>query len=85
MQSYHVPYTALTMHLSDRPSDRDSATAYRMVAEVLFTLIASLFQNFLLDTLRDGDVPCRPCGTARSVNQDVGVHFFWRGSGWGGG
>ncbi|XP_070588897.1 sphingosine-1-phosphate transporter MFSD2B [Erythrolamprus reginae] len=38
---YQVPYSALTMFLSTDQADRDSATAYRMVFEVLGTLIGA--------------------------------------------
>jgi Na+/melibiose symporter-like transporter len=35
----HVPYTSLTMHLSHSNKERDSATLYRMVFEVIGTLL----------------------------------------------
>ena len=35
----HVPYTALTMHLSHSGKDRDSATLYRMCFEVMGTML----------------------------------------------
>jgi Na+/melibiose symporter-like transporter len=35
----HVPYTSLTMHLSNSNKERDSATLYRMLFEVLGTLV----------------------------------------------
>ncbi|XP_073481420.1 sphingosine-1-phosphate transporter MFSD2B isoform X1 [Aquarana catesbeiana] len=42
---YHVPYTTLTMFLSAKQSERDSATAYRMTVEVLGTLIGAALQG----------------------------------------
>ena len=38
-QCIHVPYTSLTMHLSHSNTERDSATLYRMIFEVLGTLV----------------------------------------------
>lgn len=35
----HVPYTALTMHLSHSSKDRDSATLFRMCFEVIGTML----------------------------------------------
>jgi len=32
ISTYHVPYTALTMHLSNVPAERDAATIFRLVA-----------------------------------------------------
>ena len=29
LQCYHVPYTSMTMLISENPSERDSATAFR--------------------------------------------------------
>ncbi|KAM5163477.1 sphingosine-1-phosphate transporter MFSD2B [Mantella aurantiaca] len=42
---YHVPYTTLTMFLSAKQTERDSATAYRMTVEVLGTLIGAALQG----------------------------------------
>jgi Na+/melibiose symporter-like transporter len=47
VSAYHVPYTALTMHLSNVPAERDSATMYRILFEVIGTLIGATFQGQL--------------------------------------
>ena len=44
---YHVPYTSLTVHLSDEPAERDSATMYRMIFETLATLLGSFQLKFM--------------------------------------
>jgi hypothetical protein len=46
--TYYVPYTALTMELSDDPRERDAATAWRMVGEVLCTVVAVVLQSFII-------------------------------------
>ncbi|XP_065175209.1 sodium-dependent lysophosphatidylcholine symporter 1-like [Sycon ciliatum] len=48
LSAYHVPYTALTMHLSTKNEERDSATAYRMAVELASTLIAAIVQGLIL-------------------------------------
>ncbi|XP_062854250.1 sodium-dependent lysophosphatidylcholine symporter 1-B-like, partial [Trichomycterus rosablanca] len=48
MSCYHVPYTSLNMFLGGDERDRDSATAYRMSAEVLSMLIAAVIQGQVL-------------------------------------
>nr|DBA25720.1 TPA: hypothetical protein GDO54_010078 [Pyxicephalus adspersus] len=45
---YHVPYTTLTMFLSAKQTERDSATAYRMTVEVLGTLIGAALQGQII-------------------------------------
>eukprot|EP00051_Salpingoeca_urceolata_P005405 m.73008 g.73008 ORF g.73008 m.73008 type:complete len:536 (+) comp14302_c0_seq1:315-1922(+) len=60
---HHVPYTSLTVHLSHHPKDRDSATMYRMVVEILSVLIGSAGQGIIVDTLggNHDDDTCRDC------------------------
>ncbi|KAM9475487.1 sodium-dependent lysophosphatidylcholine symporter 1-B-like [Clarias gariepinus] len=48
MSCYHVPYTSLNMFLGGSKRDRDSATAYRMSAEVLSMLLAAVMQGQVL-------------------------------------
>ncbi|XP_072537171.1 sodium-dependent lysophosphatidylcholine symporter 1-B-like [Salminus brasiliensis] len=48
MSCYHVPYTSLNMFLGGSERDRDSATAYRMSAEVLAMLLAAVIQGQVL-------------------------------------
>ncbi|XP_042357371.1 sodium-dependent lysophosphatidylcholine symporter 1-B-like [Plectropomus leopardus] len=42
---FHVPYSALTMFISSDQKERDSATAYRMMVEVLGTLLGTAIQG----------------------------------------
>ena len=44
-QAYLVPYTSLTMHLSDEPSERDSGTTVRMLFDIFSALFSSVFQG----------------------------------------
>ncbi|XP_053536537.1 sodium-dependent lysophosphatidylcholine symporter 1-B-like [Ictalurus punctatus] len=48
MSCYHVPYMSLNMFLGGSKRDRDSATAYRMSAEVLSMLLAAVMQGQVL-------------------------------------
>ncbi|KAK3566066.1 hypothetical protein QTP86_025235 [Hemibagrus guttatus] len=48
MSCYHVPYMSLNMFLGGSERDRDSATAYRMSAEVLSMLLAAVIQGQVL-------------------------------------
>uniref|UniRef100_A0A4W6D4J1 MFSD2 lysolipid transporter A, lysophospholipid a n=1 Tax=Lates calcarifer TaxID=8187 RepID=A0A4W6D4J1_LATCA len=42
---FHVPYSALTMFISSEQKERDSATAYRMMVEVLGTVLGTAIQG----------------------------------------
>ncbi|XP_036927829.1 sodium-dependent lysophosphatidylcholine symporter 1-B-like [Acanthopagrus latus] len=42
---FHVPYSALTMFISKDQKERDSATAYRMMVEVLGTVLGTAIQG----------------------------------------
>ncbi|XP_041667835.1 sodium-dependent lysophosphatidylcholine symporter 1-A isoform X2 [Cheilinus undulatus] len=42
---FHVPYSALTMFISNDQKERDSATAYRMMVEVLGTVMGTAIQG----------------------------------------
>ncbi|XP_056283253.1 sodium-dependent lysophosphatidylcholine symporter 1-B-like [Pseudoliparis swirei] len=42
---FHVPYSALTMFISNDQKERDSATAYRMMVEVLGTVLGTAIQG----------------------------------------
>ncbi|XP_005742877.1 sodium-dependent lysophosphatidylcholine symporter 1-B-like [Pundamilia nyererei] len=42
---FHVPYSALTMFISRDQKERDSATAYRMMVEVLGTVLGTAIQG----------------------------------------
>ncbi|XP_038584728.1 sodium-dependent lysophosphatidylcholine symporter 1-B-like isoform X1 [Micropterus salmoides] len=42
---FHVPYSAFTMFISNDQKERDSATAYRMMVEVLGTVLGTAIQG----------------------------------------
>ncbi|KAK5857213.1 hypothetical protein PBY51_010471 [Eleginops maclovinus] len=42
---FHVPYSALTMFITNDQKERDSATAYRMTVEVLGTVLGTAIQG----------------------------------------
>ncbi|XP_056248993.1 sodium-dependent lysophosphatidylcholine symporter 1-B-like [Seriola aureovittata] len=42
---FHVPYSALTMFISSDQKERDSATAYRMMVEVMGTVLGTAIQG----------------------------------------
>lgn len=52
MSGLHVPYTSLTMVISNNQKDRDSATAYRMGAEAIGVLAASVIQGTFVNKYR---------------------------------
>ncbi|KAL0961816.1 hypothetical protein UPYG_G00332080 [Umbra pygmaea] len=52
---FHVPYSALTMFISDEQKERDSATAYRMTVEVLGTVIGTAVQGQIVGM---ANAPC---------------------------
>uniref|UniRef100_A0A6Q2YDN8 Major facilitator superfamily domain containing 2A n=1 Tax=Esox lucius TaxID=8010 RepID=A0A6Q2YDN8_ESOLU len=54
---FHVPYSALTMFISDEQKERDSATAYRMTVEVLGTVIGTAVQGQIVGM---ANAPCVP-------------------------
>uniref|UniRef100_A0A671QFK7 Sodium-dependent lysophosphatidylcholine symporter 1-A n=1 Tax=Sinocyclocheilus anshuiensis TaxID=1608454 RepID=A0A671QFK7_9TELE len=52
---FHVPYSALTMFISNKQEERDSATAYRMTVEVLGTVIGTAVQGQIVGM---ANTPC---------------------------
>uniref|UniRef100_A0A3P8UEF3 MFSD2 lysolipid transporter A, lysophospholipid n=1 Tax=Cynoglossus semilaevis TaxID=244447 RepID=A0A3P8UEF3_CYNSE len=51
---FHVPYSALTMFITSDQKERDSATAYRMMVEVLGSLLGTAVQGQIVG----GSTPC---------------------------
>lgn len=43
---YHLPYTALTMLISEEQHERDSATAFRIAAEVVGNLLGNILMGY---------------------------------------
>ncbi|KAL5015874.1 hypothetical protein ScPMuIL_005463 [Solemya velum] len=52
MSGLHVPYTSLTMYITNSQKERDSITAYRMVSEGIGVLLAAVVQGQLVDKTR---------------------------------
>ncbi|KAK2826232.1 hypothetical protein Q5P01_020446 [Channa striata] len=50
---FHVPYSALTMFISSDQKERDSATAYRMMVEVLGTVLGTAIQGQIVGGTSD--------------------------------
>uniref|UniRef100_A0A3Q1IX93 Major facilitator superfamily domain containing 2A n=1 Tax=Anabas testudineus TaxID=64144 RepID=A0A3Q1IX93_ANATE len=50
---FHVPYSALTMFISNDQKERDSATAYRMMVEVLGTVLGTAIQGQIVGGTSD--------------------------------
>ncbi|XP_076605042.1 sodium-dependent lysophosphatidylcholine symporter 1-B-like isoform X1 [Chaetodon auriga] len=50
---FHVPYSALTMFISNDQKERDSATAYRMMVEVLGTVLGTAIQGQIVGGASD--------------------------------
>uniref|UniRef100_A0A665W5E5 Major facilitator superfamily domain containing 2A n=1 Tax=Echeneis naucrates TaxID=173247 RepID=A0A665W5E5_ECHNA len=50
---FHVPYSALTMFISSDQKERDSATAYRMMVEVLGTVLGTAIQGQIVGSSSD--------------------------------
>ncbi|XP_059209292.1 sodium-dependent lysophosphatidylcholine symporter 1-B-like [Centropristis striata] len=55
---FHVPYSALTMFISTDQKERDSATAYRMMVEVLGTVLGTAIQGQIVGG--SADCPTEP-------------------------
>uniref|UniRef100_A0A6Q2YCI2 Major facilitator superfamily domain containing 2A n=1 Tax=Esox lucius TaxID=8010 RepID=A0A6Q2YCI2_ESOLU len=62
---FHVPYSALTMFISDEQKERDSATAYRMTVEVLGTVIGTAVQGQIVGM---ANAPCVPVPASYSLS-----------------
>ncbi|KAK2896933.1 hypothetical protein QQF64_005455 [Cirrhinus molitorella] len=65
---FHVPYSALTMFISNEQKERDSATAYRMTVEVLGTVIGTAVQGQIVGM---ANVPCNGTFVTNSSNHSV--------------
>jgi len=57
---YQVPYTAMTVRLHSDPEQRDKATSYRMLAEILSVLIGAGGQSVILAAY-DANNDCTSC------------------------
>eukprot|EP00756_Hemistasia_phaeocysticola_P007885 Hpha_TRINITY_DN14430_c0_g2::TRINITY_DN14430_c0_g2_i1::g.157492::m.157492 len=57
---YQVPYTAMTVRLHQSPEERDKATAWRMLAEILSVLIGAGGQSVILAAY-DANNDCTSC------------------------
>ncbi|KAL3868983.1 hypothetical protein ACJMK2_041728 [Sinanodonta woodiana] len=73
----HVPFTSLTMYISNSQRERDSATAYRMVSEATGVLLAVVIQGQLVNKYRTaGD--CSEEATVSSADlQNQKDSYMW--------
>eukprot|EP01064_Diplonema_japonicum_P013993 TRINITY_DN2151_c6_g1_i1.p1 TRINITY_DN2151_c6_g1~~TRINITY_DN2151_c6_g1_i1.p1 ORF type:complete len:578 (+),score=142.46 TRINITY_DN2151_c6_g1_i1:40-1773(+) len=65
--AYHVPYTALTVRMHHNAKQRDIATTWRMLAEILSVLFGAGLQGMVLAFYNAND-DCRPCDNSSSNN-----------------
>nr|XP_032815342.1 sodium-dependent lysophosphatidylcholine symporter 1-B-like [Petromyzon marinus] len=63
---FHVPYSALTMFLSDSQKERDSVTGYRMTVEVLGTVMGAAIQGQISQAFASGKSRVKCEGLANS-------------------
>ncbi|XP_069008049.1 sodium-dependent lysophosphatidylcholine symporter 1-B-like [Embiotoca jacksoni] len=75
---FHVPYSALTMFISNDQKERDSATAYRMMVEVMGTVLGTAIQGQIVGAVSncptesdvfDGTSPSGVNATRRSLDE----------------
>ncbi|XP_041357632.1 sodium-dependent lysophosphatidylcholine symporter 1-B-like [Gigantopelta aegis] len=63
LSGLHVPYTSLTMYISSKQKERDSATSYRMVSEAIGVLLAVIVQGKLVEKYRTAGECSKPEST----------------------
>ncbi|XP_048742361.2 sodium-dependent lysophosphatidylcholine symporter 1-like [Ostrea edulis] len=56
LSGVHVPYTSMTMSISDSQKERDSITAYRMVAEAIGVMMGVIIQGHFIKKHRTAGV-----------------------------
>ncbi|XP_077991732.1 sodium-dependent lysophosphatidylcholine symporter 1-like isoform X2 [Glandiceps talaboti] len=64
---FHLPYVSLTMYMSNEQHERDSATAYRMVGEMLGTVIGGTLVSQFLALGLGSDSFIDPCVNLNST------------------
>ncbi|XP_028995824.1 sodium-dependent lysophosphatidylcholine symporter 1-B-like [Betta splendens] len=65
---FHVPYSALTMFISSNQKERDSATAYRMMVEVMGTVLGTAIQGQIVGGSSDCPEDAPESGNASNVS-----------------
>nr|XP_046222665.1 sodium-dependent lysophosphatidylcholine symporter 1-B-like isoform X1 [Oncorhynchus gorbuscha] len=74
---FHVPYSALTMFISMDQKERDSATAYRMTAEVLGSVVGTAIQGQIvggaITPCLPGDLEVLDNGNTTLLGSDVNI------------
>lgn len=63
-----VPYTALTMYLTPDQAERDSATGFRMIFELIGVLMAAGIQGLIISLY--GTIPCEDGSTLNNTYTD---------------
>jgi len=78
---YQVPYTSLTVHLSNDPVERDSATTWRMGMETLSLFFGSVVQGIIVSSAISVAPVCRPCdddgGGGEEPAEDKSVQYAY--------
>ncbi|XP_068437196.1 sodium-dependent lysophosphatidylcholine symporter 1-B-like [Clinocottus analis] len=68
---FHVPYSALTMFITDDQKERDSATAYRMMVEVLGTVLGTAIQGQIVGGASNCPTDPDDLGSGNSTNASI--------------
>ncbi|XP_071483837.1 sodium-dependent lysophosphatidylcholine symporter 1-B-like [Diadema antillarum] len=70
---YHMPYSTLTLYLSENQADRDSATLYRMASEVAANLLGNLIMGQTVAGFTRGyERPgCDVNGTSNNISDET--------------
>eukprot|EP01062_Namystynia_karyoxenos_P066015 TRINITY_DN60039_c0_g1_i1.p1 TRINITY_DN60039_c0_g1~~TRINITY_DN60039_c0_g1_i1.p1 ORF type:complete len:641 (+),score=181.15 TRINITY_DN60039_c0_g1_i1:93-1925(+) len=73
--AYQVPYTAITVHLHNSAEERDKATTWRMLAEILSVLVGAGVQGIILGAYDANDI-CDSCDSADDSNDAAKAYLI---------
>ncbi|XP_071964218.1 sodium-dependent lysophosphatidylcholine symporter 1-like [Antedon mediterranea] len=72
LSSFHMPFSALTLFITEDQAERDSATAYRMASEVAGTLLGNIIMGQTVFIYVKNSGESRDCsGNATEVPQEI--------------
>eukprot|EP01060_Flectonema_neradi_P009706 TRINITY_DN16910_c0_g1_i1.p1 TRINITY_DN16910_c0_g1~~TRINITY_DN16910_c0_g1_i1.p1 ORF type:complete len:600 (+),score=127.70 TRINITY_DN16910_c0_g1_i1:95-1894(+) len=74
--AYHVPYTALTVRMHHDGKQRDAATTWRMLAEILSVLFGAGVQGIILALFNANDDSCNSCDDD-AIDKDAENGYFY--------
>ena len=75
--AYHVPYTALTVRMHHDGKQRDAATTWRMLAEILSVLFGAGLQGIILSQFGANDDTCSSCDAPDTIDKDAERGYFY--------